>query len=481
MSDSTQLSLASVILPIWNGMADLPACFAALLQQTYAPLEIIAVDNASTDGSAAWIAAHYPTVRLIRTERNLGFGGACNAGMAAAKGDMLVLLNQDTQVHPDWLAGLVQALRDHPDVGIAGSKALYPDGTLQHAGGEIDAQGGGSHRGLHQPDSGQFDTPDDVEYVSGASLALRRTLYHQIGGFDLGFHPAYCEDVDLCLRTRAAGWRVRYTPQSVLIHNERSAAATRDAGGMLLYHRHRLRLVCKHWPLTRLQTEFLPAETAWLHTLGPGGERLIAAVHQAYLHQLLNLGELAAWRQTRLAAAPDEFGSEIEGVAQVLLTLRTVYPRTPIGQTAPTQLPQPPSLASAGALAGIRAQPFRSSIPLVGRLVAALRHAFNRIATESYVTPMFQQQSHFNSSVLQALHETQVALLATQEALRQNQAALAGDEHASQRTTTVLLEYLTGQAREIGALSQEVVALRQQLTHNHAPAVQGISSPEQDG
>jgi hypothetical protein len=204
----------------------------------------------------------------------------------------------------------------------------------------------------------------------------------------------------------------------------------------------------------------LPAEAAWLHTRGPGGERLVAALHQAYLHQLLTLGELAAWRTMLL---PDAADSTIDGVAQVLLTLRTVYPRTPIGQITPTPLPQPPSLADVGALATLRAHPFRSSIPLVGRWVAALRQAFNRIATESYVTPIMQQQSHFNGSLLQALHETQVALLATQAALRQNQAALAGDSHADQRTTQVLLEYLTGQAREISALSQEVAALRQAM------------------
>lgn len=466
----------SVILPVWNGMADLPACLAALTAQAPAPGEIIAVDNASTDGSAAWIAAHYPQVRLICNEQNLGFGGACNLGLDAARGDMLVLLNQDTEVRPGWLAGLMAELDAHPTAGIVGSKALYPDGTIQHAGGEIDAQGAGRHRGLHTPDTGEFDTPGEVEYVSGASLALRRAVYLQIGGFDPGFHPAYCEDVDLCLRARAAGWTVRYAPQSVLVHNERSAAATQDPAGMLRYHRHRLRLVCKHWPLARLQDEFLPAESAWLQGLGPGGERLVAAVHQAYLHQLLNLGELMAWRQTFLTAAPDE----ADGLAHVLLALRAVYPRTPIGQLAPPALPLPPPLTDAGELAAVRPQPFRSSIPVVGKLVAAIRGAFNRIATESYVTPMFQQQSRFNHSVLQALHETQVALLATQEALRQSQATLAADPHAAQRTTEVLLEYLAGQGREIGALGQEVAGLRQQVTQHHAPPGQPSSARVRD-
>ena len=101
--------ITSVIIPVWNGIDDLPACLAALAEQSYAPLEIIAVDNASTDGSGDWIAANYPTVRLIRNSDNIGFGGACNAGLSAAKGDVMVLLNQDTIVRPDWLAALVKA------------------------------------------------------------------------------------------------------------------------------------------------------------------------------------------------------------------------------------------------------------------------------------------------------------------------------------------------------------------------------------
>src|SRR4051812_24488178 len=120
------MTLASVILPAWNGIDDLPACLAALAEQSHTPLEVIAVDNASSDGSADWIAEHYPAVRLIRNLENRSFGGACNSGLAAAQGDVLVLLNQDTVVQRQWLAALVEALADDVTIGIAGSKALYP-------------------------------------------------------------------------------------------------------------------------------------------------------------------------------------------------------------------------------------------------------------------------------------------------------------------------------------------------------------------
>ncbi len=190
--------LASVIIPVWNGMQDLPACLAALTTQSHTALEIIAIDNASGDGSADWIASHYPNVHLIRNVENVGFGGACNAGLAVAKGEVLVLLNQDTVVRPDWLAALVKVMDENADIGIAGSKALYPDGTIQHAGAIVDKRGASTHLGYHQEDKGQFDRLMDVDYITGASLALRYTLYQQIGGFDPGFFPAYLEDVDLC-------------------------------------------------------------------------------------------------------------------------------------------------------------------------------------------------------------------------------------------------------------------------------------------
>jgi GT2 family glycosyltransferase len=433
------MQLASVIIPVWNGMDDLPACLAALAAQRDIALEILAVDNASTDGSAEWIAANYPNVRLIRNAENAGFGGACNAGMAAAKGDPLVLLNQDTIVQPGWLAALVKTLDDKADVGIAGSKALYPDHTIQHAGARVDIRGVGEHLGYRQADNGQFDQLQDVDFVTGASLAMRRALYTQIGGFDPGFHPAYLEDVDLCYRARAAGWRVVYTPESVLIHNERSSAATPDYAGALLYHRQRLRFVCKHWTTAQLRDEFLPAEREWLMHLRPSEEQWLAAAHHAYMVQLLNLGDLSAWRQRLLGEKP----GDIETVAHTLSTLRTIYPMHLMGFT-PERAPLPNApLAEAQPLIEIREQPFRSNTPMIGRWIAAFRQQWNRISTEWYVRPMIRQQSAFNSHIWSALAQS-----------RQQQ------HDVQQRMSLALTEYLSGQAQEISELSREIERLK---------------------
>jgi GT2 family glycosyltransferase len=180
----------SVIIPVWNGREYLPGCLDALLAQEYPDFEVIAVDNASVDGSAELIAEQYPQVRLIRSSRNLGFAGGCNAGLKVARGDVLVLLNQDTVVLPGWLLALVEALQQ-PEVGIVGCKILYPDGkTIQHAGGWIEwPLGLAHHYGHGELDQGQWDQLREVEYVTGAAMAFWGHVVKQIGGMDEGFWP----------------------------------------------------------------------------------------------------------------------------------------------------------------------------------------------------------------------------------------------------------------------------------------------------
>src|SRR5690606_15073172 len=136
-------------------------------------------------------------------------------------------------------------------------------------------------------------------------------------------------------------------------------------------HRNRLRVVAKHWPAARLRAEFLPAERAWLEGLAPGGERLAAAVHRAYLTHLLDLGDLAVWRARLLG----EDHPQIDTLADVLLTLRTVYPTGLVDAPPPAQPDSIPALAQLEPLVAIREEPFRSSVPLLGGLIARFRQA----------------------------------------------------------------------------------------------------------
>jgi hypothetical protein len=165
------------------------------------------------------------------------------------------------------------------------------------------------------------------------------------------------------------------------------------------------------------------------------------------LVQLLNLGDLSAWRQALLGEAPEA----IEGVAQVLLTLRTIYPLESIGGSEAKSASTLAMFNEIQALAVIHEQPFRSKVPVLGRLIAAFRRRWNRVSTEWYVKPMIRQQSNLNQALLAALRQS----YQEQDDLRQ-------------RTT----RYLVGQAREIGTLAQEVDALKRQMAELSATPAQ---------
>ncbi len=277
---------ASIVIPAWNGRAYLPACLDALLAQDAGPFEIIVVDNASADGSADLVAERYPQVKLIRHERNLGFAGGCNAGLRAAKGDVLMLLNQDTQVRPDWLVALAKAFEASAGIGVVGCKALYPETRkVQHAGGWVEwPLAIARHFGYGEIDQGQWDTPRAVEFVTGAAMALRRAVLERVGLLDELFWPGYFEDIDYCWRATAAGFGVWYWPEAVVWHNE--SPSTNPAERSCYYQHGRLRFVLKHMPPARFLAEFLPAEQAAQTAAIGGGES--RGLRLAYLRVMLD-------------------------------------------------------------------------------------------------------------------------------------------------------------------------------------------------
>lgn len=260
---------ASVIVLSWNGRDYLAECLDAVLSQDYPDLEVIVVDNGSTDGSANFTAEHYPQVRLVCNERNLGFAAGSNCGLRAASGDVLVLLNQDTVVQPGWLAALVNAFKDET-VGVAGCKILYPDGeTIQHAGGYFDWPLGLSfHYGCGEKDVGQYSALREVEYVTAAAMGIRRTALATVGLLDEGFFPGYFEDLDLCRRAHAAGYRVVYTPHAAVVHHESSSFVRTRHGKPHLVFRSRFRFIFKHYGSSQIETEFVPHQLSRLPQMG---------------------------------------------------------------------------------------------------------------------------------------------------------------------------------------------------------------------
>jgi len=222
----------SIVIPAYNHIRYTLACIQALLnQETSRSYEIIVGDDCSTDGTGEALDGGVGRVRYLRNETNLGFIANCNRAASFAKGNFIVFLNNDTLVLPGWLDELIGTLERDPSIGLVGSKLLFPDGRLQEAGGIVWADATAWNYGrLDDPRRPEYSYMRDVDYCSGASIALPRKIWEQLGGFDDYFEFAYCEDVDLAFRVREeAGLRTVVQPLSMLIHFE-GVTAGRDIG-----------------------------------------------------------------------------------------------------------------------------------------------------------------------------------------------------------------------------------------------------------
>ena len=216
----------SIVIPVYNQAQFTEACLYAIAGNTGEPgggvpeYEVIVVDNGSDDWTTYLLHAMEGDIRVVSNDRNLGFARACNQGAAEARGEYVLFLNNDTVPHEGWLQPLVELADSAADIGVVGAKLLYPDtGKIQHAGlAMVQGVPEHVHRGL-EPDDPRVDAVRDLDMVTGACLMIRRTLFVQLGGFDTQYLNGV-EDVDLCLRSRDAGYRVVYCPASVIDHHE---------------------------------------------------------------------------------------------------------------------------------------------------------------------------------------------------------------------------------------------------------------------
>ena len=242
----------SIIIPNWNGAAHLPTCLQSLRRQTYPRFEVIVVDNASTDDSLELLERDYPEVRVVALPRNRGFAGGANAGIERARGEIVALLNNDTEADPRWLEELAGALARHPEAGMAASKLLLFDrrDTIHSAGDLYRVDGVPGNRGVWQRDDGQFDREEYVFGACGGAAAYRREMLEEVGLFDEDLF-AFCEDVDLAWRAQLAGWRCIYVPTAVVYHK---LSAT-GGGKIASYYcgRNFIYVIAKDYPASLLR------------------------------------------------------------------------------------------------------------------------------------------------------------------------------------------------------------------------------------
>jgi hypothetical protein len=208
----------SIVIVNWNGRQHLARCLPSLLAQSYRDFEIILVDNASTDGSAAFVREHYPQVRLLENERNLGFAAPNNQAIRAARGPYIVTLNNDTRLPPGWLQALVEAAQAHPEMGAFASLIVFDDRRtmIDSAGLSVTLAGMGCQNRMGE-DARRVTQPEEVFGACAAAALYRRALLDDVGLFDEDYF-AYYEDVDLAWRARLLGWRAMLVPEAQAYH-----------------------------------------------------------------------------------------------------------------------------------------------------------------------------------------------------------------------------------------------------------------------
>lgn len=251
----------TVIIVSYNTRTLTLRCLETLFAQTQAPVQVVLFDNASADGSADAVAAAFPQVMLIRSDRNIGFAAANNAAACRATTDWLLLLNPDTEVQAGAVDRLLTFAKANPAAGITGGRTVFADGSLNIASCWMRITPWSmfcAAFGLSAlfPQSGRFnpeaiggwprDSVRQVDIVTGCFLMIPRALWHRLGGFDPKFF-LYGEDADLCLRARRLGYRPAITPDAQIVHLVGAASKTAVAKRVLLA-KGRMTLIADHWP-----------------------------------------------------------------------------------------------------------------------------------------------------------------------------------------------------------------------------------------
>lgn len=208
--------LVSIIIPVFNQWPYTEKCLKSIQQYTTYPHEIIIIDNGSKDETVKELTGN-SAIKLLTNPHNLGFARACNQGAKIARGELLLFLNNDTIVTPDWLRSMVNLLTDSK-IGVVGNKLLFPDtNRIQHAGVFLQNKLPG-HIYYNQP--GNFSESNIKKIypaVTGACLLTRKILFLEVGGFDETYINGY-EDVDYCLKIWEKGYKVIYCPDSIIYH-----------------------------------------------------------------------------------------------------------------------------------------------------------------------------------------------------------------------------------------------------------------------
>lgn len=275
---SVAMPKVSIIIPVYNQFNYTHACIKSIIDTVKdVPYEIIIGDDMSTDATKK-IKKYVSGVRVNINKTDHGFLMNCNRAAKLARGEYIIFLNNDTQVHEEWLSSLVELIESDDKIGMVGSKLVYPDGSLQEAGGIIWSDASGWNYGRNQnADMPEYNYVRECDYISGASIMISKSLWDEIGGFDERFKPAYCEDSDLAFEVRKRGYKVMYQPKSVVTHFEGVSNGTELDSGLKKYQVENGKKFKEKWA-TELQSQYESGQVPFCARERNHGKKIILII-----------------------------------------------------------------------------------------------------------------------------------------------------------------------------------------------------------
>ena len=285
----TKSEILSVIIVNWNVCNLLRQSLASIYSSWgQSPgLEVIVVDNASSDDSVLMVQTDFPKANLITNQKNLGYPAGCNQGLAVASGKYLLVLNPDTEIVNDALAALLNFMDKHPEVGMVGPLLTYPDGSHQSSRRRfptlpvlflestwLEKYSPRSIFKRYYLQDVADTSPQQVDWLVGAAMLIRREVWKQVGGLDEGFFM-YSEELDWCRRIKKSGWNIMYVPQATIIHHEGKSSEQVTAERHIYfqtskirytrkYHGKHIAFILHHWLRLQFYFQILVESVKWL-------------------------------------------------------------------------------------------------------------------------------------------------------------------------------------------------------------------------
>jgi GT2 family glycosyltransferase len=299
MDQSREAPEVDILILNRNGKCLLEECINSIHKSTsYPEYKITVIDNNSSDSSILYLKKHHPNVSIIENERNLGFAEANNKAIKQTDSKYVILLNNDTEVRSNWLTPLVDVAEGNKETKIVSPKLIYEDGDPQYTGDKIILRESGVPTVINKLLSKiekQFDFKKEIYRGIGAALLIDRDLFTEIGYLDEEY-IYYMEEFDFCLRAKGAGFSIKYTPDTTVVHKSRTTSETDPYFEYYLRRKSRIRFYLLNYTISRLLIQ-VPAEVLTFgHSVKQG---YIKWFLKAYLDSLEDIPSILERRKSR--------------------------------------------------------------------------------------------------------------------------------------------------------------------------------------